>query len=348
MIGLTRYHMVTRVLVIAGIVAALPLAVGFLLIEHSAKTRLSDAAGTNFVWFAETAASAFDTAVARELELVRAVARSERTINALVDRTESTDLSDPLTASGALYRDIALLDRNGGLVASSSISGEPEPAWLRSTKVAIGKLERPRAVEAFVEIGDDPGTLVLVRPVRDGDASGASGVIGFVRAELDTERLFASISNVRIGGTGHACLFDRDSGRLLAGRRADCTDGGNDTFARLDELTRAEREGARYFMAGASGPASFDRGEGWIVGYTRPELSRSLPEVHWVVAVEQSLAEAHAPLASLSRDLLTYFLGMGVLVLVLAAFMSVKLERPLAEAIDLHTRPTTAESLREV
>lgn len=342
--GPRRYHMVTRVLVIAGIVAALPLAVGFLLIEHSAKTRLSDAAGQSFYWFAEGAASAFDTAVIRELELVGTLAQSDAITGALAGRG-APDLSRLLAATRALYRDVAVLDRNGELVASISES-EGEPAWLNRARVAIDKLKRPRAVDAFAEVGDDAGALVLMRAVGD---PGTREVIGFVRAELDTEKLFASVSNFRIGETGHACLFDRDSGRLLSGRRADCTDGAETTYARLEELERAERDRLRYFMAGASGPASFDRGDGFIVGYTRPELSRTLPEVRWVVAVEQSLAEAHAPLAPLSRDLLTYFLGMGALVLVLAAFMSFKLERPLADtSVDLHAQSSSTEPIREV
>ena len=71
-----RYHLIYRVVVIIGVVAALPLSVGFLLIQHAAKTRLTDATGTNFVWFAEHAASALDLAFVRELEFLSSVSRS--------------------------------------------------------------------------------------------------------------------------------------------------------------------------------------------------------------------------------------------------------------------------------
>ena len=47
--------------------------------------------------------------------------------------------------------------------------------------------------------------------------------------------------------------------------------------------------------------------------------------------------EAHAPLAPIGRDLIMYFLGMGVLVVLLAAYLSYRVERPEADGqVELH------------
>ncbi len=47
--------------------------------------------------------------------------------------------------------------------------------------------------------------------------------------------------------------------------------------------------------------------------------------------------EAHAPLAPIGRDLIVYFLGMGVLVVLLAAYLSYRVERPEADGqVELH------------
>ena len=318
----SRHYVITRVLVIAAVVAVLPMSVGFLLIQHSAKTRLTDAAGLNFVSFAEQAGSAVNTAFLRELEFLTSLGYSPAVQTALVsDDVDAMKryLSETELAS-ALHTRLAVVGRDLELVADSESSK------------SLDLPEKLTASKSWASVGADPGALILARPISNPD-SGDS--LGLVVAELDAERMFMSVTDFRLGETGRACLFDRRSGRLLAGRRTEC--GAGELYARLEDIARAQNQGIRYFLAEVQGPDSFDRADALLVAYATPELVRNMPELDWVVAVEQSLEEAHAPLEPLFRDLVLYFLLMSGLVLTLAAYMTFKLERPVTDVeLDLH------------
>ncbi len=59
-----------------------------------------------------------------------------------------------------------------------------------------------------------------------------------------------------------------------------------------------------------------------------------------MVTVAQSLAEANGPLISLTPDLILQFFAMGALVVLLAFYLSYRLERPVTDvAVDLHQKP---------
>jgi hypothetical protein len=327
-----HYHLIQRVLIITALVAVFPLGMGFLLTHHSAKTRLSDAAGTNFVWFAEHASSALDVALLREVEFLSLVARlsqSEATpdVSKLLEQFELANLA---------YRGIAVLDLEGLPVAATFETPATGYGNEESFRKALSRARAKAVVsDSWAEADPGAGILTLYRPVRDLESG---GLVGLVRASLDAERLFAGVSGFRFGKTGHACLFERTSGRVLAGSSERCS--SQKAYSRFEDYQRAARQENSYFLAGVQGPWSFDRGDATLVGYARPELRRSLPEADWVVTVEQSLEEANAPLVSLTRDLIVQFLAMGALVVVLAFYLSYRLERPVTDvAVDLHHRP---------
>jgi hypothetical protein len=330
-----HYHLIKRVLIITALVAVFPLGMGFLLIQHSAKTRLSDAAGTNFVWFAEHASSALDVALLREVEFLSLVGRLSQSEPA----SDGSKLLEQIEQASPAYRGIAVLDLEGVPVAatfetpSSGYGGYGnEESFKRALSRARAKAE---VSDSWAEVDPDEGILTLYRPVLDLESG---GLVGVVRASLDAERLFAGVSGFRFGETGHACLFERSSGRVLSGSSERCS--SQKAYSRFEDYQRAARQENSYFLAGVQGPRSFDRADATLVGYARPELSRSLPEADWVVTVEQSLEEANAPLVSLTRDVIVHFLAMGTLVVVHAFYFSYRLERPLTDvAVDLHHRP---------
>jgi len=333
-----HYHLIQRVLIITALVAVLPLGMGFLLTQHSAKTRLSDAAGTNFVWFAEHASSALDVALLREVEFLSLVARLSQS-KATPDVSK---LLEQFEQASPAYRGIAVLDLEGLPVAatfetpSSGYGGYGGYGNQESFRKALSRARAKAEVsDSWAEADPDEGILTLYRPVRDLESG---GLVGVVRASLDAERLFAGVSDFRFGETGHACLFERTSGRVLAGSSERCS--SQKAYSRFEDYQRAARQENSYFLAGVQGPWSFDRGDATLIGYARPELVRSLPEADWVVTVEQSLEEANAPLVSLTRDLIVQFLAMGALVVLLSFYLSYRLERPVTDvAVDLHHRP---------
>jgi hypothetical protein len=330
-----HYHLIQRVLIITALVAVFPLGMGFLLTHHSAKTRLSDAAGKNFVWFAEHASSALDVALLREVEFLSLVARLSQS-EAATDRSK---LLEQFELASPGYRGIAVLDLEGLPVAATfetNSSGSSGYGNEESFRKALSRARAKAEVsDSWAEADPGDGILTLYQPVRDLESS---GLVGLVRASLDAERLFAGVSGFRFGKTGHACLFERTSGRVLAGSSERCS--SQEAYSRFEDYQRAARQENSYFLAGVQGPWSFDRGDATLVGYARPELRRSLPEADWVVTVEQSLEEANAPLVSLTRDLIVQFLAMGALVVLLSFYLSYRLERPVTDvAVDLHHRP---------
>ena len=321
-----RYHFIKRLIIIIGVVAALPLTAGFLLIQHSAKARLSDAAGGNFVLFAEHAASAVDMVFLGELELLTSVA-------AMKPEARSAEYLEALEQSSRPYRDIVVLSAVGDVLTAS---GEPEHASY-ADEAGFEKALRNVSAEqetsgAWAVLDEANDLLILYVPIQEPESK---ELLGFVRGSIDTERLFHGVSDLRFGETGHACLLDRGSGRVLAGPSANCATDG--LYVRQKEYLRAVEQGNPYFLGGVEGPASFDRADAELVAHSRPELSRSFPGLDWTVVVEQSHAETLAPLAPLSRDLVVYFLGMGVLVVLLAGFLSYLLEKPATDVeLDLH------------
>ncbi len=142
---------------------------------------------------------------------------------------------------------------------------------------------RTGLAESFGAWDEGERFFVLYRPIRDPDSA---EVVGLIRATMDAERIFTSVSDFRFGETGHACLIDESMGRVVAGRESACASDGR--YARFREFERAERQGAEYFLGSVTGPSSFDRGEASLVAFAKPNLSFVLPEHDWVVLVEQS------------------------------------------------------------
>jgi hypothetical protein len=231
--GKTRYYLDTRVLAILGAVAALPLVVGFFLIQGSARANLSRSVGENLARFAEFAAA-------------------------------------------------------------------------------------------------DKQLLTISLPIRD-PATGDT--IGVLRGFLCTDCLVQPITSLRFGETGHALLVQDDDGRVLAGTVAECI--VRDNYHALEDYRAAVRQGQRYFIAGMSPQADSRQAE--LAGFAKTQLSSSYPTLNWVVLVEQSLTEAQAPIATQSRDIILFFLGIGLAVVVLALYLSFRLEKPVTDVeMDLH------------
>ena len=328
-----RYHFLNRLLVITGVVAVLPLSVGFLLIQHSAKARLADAAGGNFVLFAEHAASAVDTIFIGELELLTTVA-------AMSPESRTPELLTSLEQSSRPYREIVVLSATGDIETATGDATRDDEAFKKALEYASASDATRTAGKPWAAFDESQDLLTFYVPIQ---ASAGAEIEGFVRGSIDTERLFRGVSDVRFGETGHACLIERESGKVLAGPSSQCAADGK--FAWFRDYQRAREQNNPYFLGGVEGPASFDRADAELVAYARPELSSSFAALDWSVMVEQSLAETHAPLAPLSRDLILYFLGMGVLVVMLAGFLSYLLEKPLSHvAVDLHEEAASTAS----
>jgi hypothetical protein len=124
----------------------------------------------------------------------------------------------------------------------------------------------------------------------------------------------------------------RDNGSVVFSRAS------NDPSARFfatreltDGLARvSDTEGVRedWLHFSASGP----NGEPYAVGVAQSQLSRSFPNLNWLVAVSQAESEFIGPVRSMGWYLLLVVALTAIMVLVLALYFSMRLHAP---AIDI-------------
>jgi hypothetical protein len=309
--------------------------------------------------------------LARQPELLQAVATTDRELKAgeaasLEQAWESGSdsgvlapiLRSPLAARlrdvvevrPALLK-IQVVNRRGRLVAASSPGGKlfyDEAPWFK----ALGQQEGP--AQAWVSdiqtaAGAGESTLEIAYPVRYTDG----GWLGAVRGVVNAADIYGVLAPVRVGRTGRALLLRATDGMILASDEADRN--LRDVFPGFESLRGAMEgfpladQGTLLFSQSQPGrgywtiPAEHGKGreqgqpsarQARLVGYAPVE---QVPNVKWLVVVEQSLGEALAPVEGVTRYLWFHFAGALVTILLLAAYISFKLERPvMEERLHLH------------
>jgi hypothetical protein len=244
---------------------------------------------------------------------------------------------------------VQVVGSTGQLVASTDRSGRLQQAdadWFKA--FAAAKLGEQAFVGEIRHLPDwQTGVLEVAYPMRDADGNLVGGVLGLV----DIADLYGVLAPVRVGLTGHAVLMRSTDGLVLA---ADETD----RILRQQFPGFASLRGAvDGFPLGEQGEALFGKtslrrgywaipevkikGEGGVefrveparlVGFTPVD---QLPDAKWMVAVEQDLDDAMAPISRATRYLWLYFVAAFVTVILLASYFSFKVEKPVIED-DLH------------
>ena len=364
----TRYYLDTRVLAIVAALAALPLSVGFFLIQGGARASLRNSIGQDFTRLARYAATMVDQAVFREVAhlsevggsaiLVRAVIESNqryaptgdpRDELAKLDRRwwerspghpaantvltkESSVYLATITSRSSQYHALTLIDAAGAVVAASEKPVHYDIRNNSSFEESIGRYwgdDEFAISDVYRSAEEDTELLNLTVPVLE-PVSGKT--VGLLHGVVDARMLFRPALDLRFGETGHAHLIHGEGG-VVGGGTTECVVGGR--YGAFGDFRRAVKEKRPYFVSSLTLSGATEHSD--LVGYAWPTVSTSFPQLDWVVVVQQSLAEARAPLATLGRDILAYFLGMGGAVLALAFYMSFTLEKPVTDVkIELH------------
>jgi hypothetical protein len=361
-----RHYLDTRVL-LAFLLASMPfVAFGAFVIVNMARGQLREAVGQSLEQRAIQTKLALEEHVAEHLVHLRLLALDpdvRRSLSAparpasggeasLTPAILGSALSDRLrnvVRVRPMMKVLQVVDVTGRVVAASGRGGRldySESTWFKELLAQEG--------EAAAWVGDvarPPGTstalLDLSFPVRD-----EAGLFrGAVRGLVDASDLYAVLAPVRIGGTGHAVLVRATDGMILASDETQRVLEA--TFPGFDSV-RGALEG--FPLAGA-GEALFGksltRPGHWTVGEKRRAVEGSgaavveparvvgfspidqIPNVRWLVAVEQELAEALAPVQGVTRYLWIHFIAVLAIVILLALYFSFKLERPVMEE-ELH------------
>jgi hypothetical protein len=284
----------------------------------------------------------------RQLEQAWAGGTDPRLRAAILDTPLAGRLR-PVALVRPTLKQVQVVDTSGRVIASSGHGGRlfhGETAWFKDLstqegdpEIHIGELYRPR--------GSTLTLFEVAYPVR----SPEDVWIGAIRAVVDGSDLYTVLAPVRIGRTGHASLLRSTDGLVLA------SDESERILQEPMPGFESLRNAVEGFPLGESGQQLFGRA-GQRRGYwTIPEVRRTdeagrdilveparivgfspvdqIPDVRWLVTVEQDLSEALAPIDSVTRYLWIHFIGVFATVILLALYFSFKLEKPVMEE-DLH------------
>lgn len=317
------------------------LAAGVLLVLLNARATLRDTDGAHLANVAEQTAAGVDAYVYRKVLDVSMLGRT-RDVREAVQAPPSADAAR-LTTNGAsryladlvahdsVYREVIVTNRQGQLVASSratttrDVSGED---WWKAT-VDEGGAGRVFVTQLRWDPRESVSVMHVSAPVPEADSNQLMGV---VRVVFDARELLAPVAGVQLGDTGMATLV-RDNGSVVFSRTS--TDPASRFFASqqlADGLSKlSASEGTR--QDGLHFTASGMDGTPYVVGVARSQLSRTFPNLSWLVAVSQAESELIGPVRSIGWHLLMVFLLTVVLVLALALYFSMR----------LHARPIDAD-----
>lgn len=307
--------------------------------------------------------------VARDPQVVKALARADAPLASVEEaraeqgwamgtdpRLVASVLQSPLAerlrvvcSIQTMIHQLQVVDARGRVVAASARAGRLrylESTWFGKLaaqegdpRAHLGDIERPR--------GSTSSLIEMAYPVRGPDEQ----FLGAVRAVVDADDLYTVLSPVRVGRSGHAVLIRASDGLILAA----------DESERILKLTypgfEALRNALEGFPLAEPGQALFGRSGLRRGHWTLPEAKTQagddqsvvlepprlvgfspvdqLPDVKWLLAVEQDLAEALAPIETVTGYLWIHFVGVFATVILLALYFSFKLERPVMEE-DLH------------
>jgi len=255
----------------------------------------------------------------------------------------------PLGLVRPSVKQVQIVDTNGRVLAASGRGGRlfhAESEWFKDLAAQGGEPE-VHLGQLYRAPGSTVNLLEIAFPVRNRE----DVWLGAVRAIFDASDLYTVLAPVRIGRTGHASLIRSTDGMVLASDESERI--MKVPFPGFDSL----RNAVEGFPLGESGEQIFAR-TGPRRGYwTIPDVKGKdesgrevlveparlvgfspidqIPDVSWMVTVEQDLSEALAPIESVTRYLWVHFIGVFLTVILLALYFSFKLEQPVMEE-ELH------------
>jgi hypothetical protein len=349
-----------RVLTIILLVALPVLVVGAAIVISIGKSRLQDTQSVRLTQIAEYTAGAVDAYVFRRIldasllgrvpEVRRAAAAGN---GAVYDAARTKDMdakwqADRARASAAsgilqnpasefladlvkqdsVYREILVTDRHGRLVAASNVTSDffqaDEDWWRRSFdegrgRVSVTDVRRDDSAQVYA--------FEIAVPVH---APGGDELAGVMKIVADSRELLAGIAGLEMGAGSEAVLV-RPDGSIVFSRRAH-RDGDRFFASELLRQRLDEREARRE----APGPltlqaVSDEDGGRRLVAIAPSQLSRSFPELPWLIALSIERDELLAPFRSLVWYLVVVFAATALAVLGIALWFSLRLAAPVGD-----------------
>ena len=360
---LTRLN--TRVLTSILLVALPVLLIGAALVVGIGRNRQRAAQSTQLTHVAEYTAAAIDAYVYRRILDAALLARVPEVRRAATDGSaapydaarvgdldkqwqarataaaaQKTLLASPasqfladLVKNDSIYREVLVTDRHGRLVAASNVTSDyyqaDEGWWINAFdsgrgRVNVSDVRRDESAHVYA--------FEIAVPVP---GPGTDPVAGVMKVVADSREMLTGIAGLDLGGTADATLV-RTDGSIVYSRQA-FTEGerffGADLLReRLDDLaSRKEPLGRMTFEAQRSD------GTRRVVAIAPNQLSRTFPELGWIVALSVDQVELGAPFRALVWYLVLVFALIMLAVIGIALWLSIRLAAPAIDpAYDLH------------
>jgi hypothetical protein len=278
-------------------------------------------------------AQAFDPQAASEVDLAwqrEGAAAANRT--GVLSTPASRFLAD-LIKNDSIYREVLVTDRHGRLVAASNVTSDylqaDEAWWVNAFDGGRGRI-------SVTDVTRDESARVyafeISVPVLDPDDGGVAGVMKIV---ADSREMLTGIAGLELGATSEAMLV-RTDGSIVFSRRP-YTEQDRFFAADLlrqqldDKATRKESPGIITFQA------QTPEGGRRLIAVAPSQLTRSYPELPWMMALSVDMDEVSAPFQSLVAYLVLVVLLTGLAVLAIALWLSLRLAAPTIDpAYDMH------------
>jgi hypothetical protein len=358
-----RYELDTRVLTVFFLVAMPFVAFGSFLVVNMARGQLQETVGESLEQRALTTKLSLERYIGEQIVHLRVVSVDPEVRQALsvaaaaheptADEARRLEQawasgSDPKLMAPVLESPLArylremaqvrsalrllqIIDAKGRLLASSMRGGRllhQDTSWFETLARDEG-MGRAYVGELYRQPGSSMTLFEVAYPVRaEGRWTGA------VRALVDGADLHGVLAPVRIGRTGHAELLRSSDGVVLV------SDDSERDFRRRFSgfaLVQAAMREKRGFWMIPEVRRTTENKEAFVeparlVGYAPVD---QVPNVQWLVTVEQDVSEAMAPITGITRYLWMHFIGVFGTVILLALYFSFKLETPVIEE-ELH------------
>jgi hypothetical protein len=321
----------------AFLLVSLPvLAGGVLLVLLHAQATLRHTYGLHLSHVAQQTAAGVDAYVYRKVldvsmlgrmpEIRQAVQAPPAADQATLAANNASRYLTELVALDPVYREITVTNKAGQLVAASrSLAPRNEAAedWWKAT-VDDGPSGRVFVTQLRWDAAESVSVMQVSAPVPQ---DGGTQLMGVVRVVFDARELLAPVAGMELGTTGMATLV-RDNGTVVFSRASNepsarffAADQLSEGLTKQSAAEGARQDGLHFSAAGADGTQ-------YVVGVAQSQLSRTFPNLSWLVAVTQAESELIGPVLGIGWYLLLVFVVTLALVLALALYFSMRLHAP--------------------
>ena len=238
-----------------------------------------------------------------------------------------------LVKNDPIYREVLVTDRYGRLVAASNVTSDylqgDEPWWTSAFdagrgRVIVTDVKRDESAHVYA--------FEIAVPVPAPDSEELAGVMKIV---ADSREMLTGIAGLELGSTTEATLVRHD-GSIVYQRQAfsegDMFFGAELMRQRIEEFDRRKEPTSVMTF-----PAQSEDGTRRLVAIAPGQLSRSYPELQWLVALSVSQEEIAGPFRGLLTYLALVFVLTMLAVVAIALWLSMRLAAPgIDPDADLH------------